>query len=151
MSDESVDAIPAEFPLEILVEIFSYKKNRYTEFRCLCKKTYRAKISWDEWDSLIEQGMTIAITSQKIVWKKLSPAYFSPFGVSWPPRALPHRSGDLPAVEWIDGKKEWWVKGVLHRQDGLPAVTYSDGIKHWYENGKLIKYISTHGQIFISF
>ena len=42
---------------------------------------------------------------------------------------------DGPAVEWIDGYKEWWVNGKCHRLDG-PAVEYPNGEKEWFVNGK---------------
>ena len=28
----------------------------------------------------------------------------------------PHRRGGLPAVEWANGSKEWWVNGKRHRE-----------------------------------
>ena len=42
---------------------------------------------------------------------------------------------DGPAVEWIDGSKQWWVNSHLHRLDG-PAAEYENGYKMWYVNGK---------------
>jgi hypothetical protein len=45
-----------------------------------------------------------------------------------------HRE-DGPAVEHIDGRKEWWFNSKLHREDG-PAVEHIDGIKEWWFNGK---------------
>ena len=47
-----------------------------------------------------------------------------------------HRENDLPAIEWTDGSKEWWLNGKLHRENDLPAIEYSDGTKFWYLNGK---------------
>ena len=41
-----------------------------------------------------------------------------------------------PAVEYADGTKCWYQKGLLHRTDG-PAIEYSDGDKFWYQNDKL--------------
>jgi len=46
-----------------------------------------------------------------------------------------HREDDLPAIEGADGYKEWRVNGKLHREGGLPAVEYADGYKAWYVNG----------------
>lgn len=46
-----------------------------------------------------------------------------------------HRIGG-PAVEWIDGDKEWFVEDELHREDG-PAIELSNGTKKWYRKGKL--------------
>jgi len=48
---------------------------------------------------------------------------------------LLHRE-DGPAVEWIDGTKEWYRNGLLHREDG-PASEWADGTKEWYRNGWL--------------
>jgi len=28
-----------------------------------------------------------------------------------------HREGDLPAVEWSGGYKEWWINGDCYRWD----------------------------------
>jgi len=49
-----------------------------------------------------------------------------------------HREGGLPAIEYADGGKEWYVKGQLHREGGLPAIEYADGGKEWYVNGRLV-------------
>ena len=43
---------------------------------------------------------------------------------------------DGPAIEWIDGGKEWWLNDKRHREDG-PAVEWDNGSKVWYLNGKL--------------
>ena len=45
-----------------------------------------------------------------------------------------HRDGG-PAVEYVNGHKEWWQNGQLHRIDG-PAVEWWDGDKRWYQNGQ---------------
>jgi len=52
-----------------------------------------------------------------------------------------HRDGDLPAIEWKNGTKEWWINGKLHRENGLPAVEFFDGHKVWYdENDDCCRY-----------
>jgi len=43
---------------------------------------------------------------------------------------------DGPAVECINGIKEWHVNGQFHREDG-PAIEDGLGNKWWYQNGKL--------------
>ena len=48
-----------------------------------------------------------------------------------------HRT-DGPAIERLNGTKEWYLKGQKHRTDG-PAIEYSDGTKKWYLNGQLQK------------
>ena len=44
-----------------------------------------------------------------------------------------HREGG-PAVDLVDGDKEWCRNGRWHREDG-PAVVCIDGTKFWYQNG----------------
>lgn len=46
-----------------------------------------------------------------------------------------HRENDLPAVEYHNGKKEWWKFGVKHRDNG-PAVEFGEEIKEWWKYGK---------------
>ena len=46
-----------------------------------------------------------------------------------------HRDGGLPAYEGLDGDKEWYVNGKRHRTGGLPAVDRVNGDKLWYING----------------
>jgi hypothetical protein len=48
-----------------------------------------------------------------------------------------HRDYDLPAIEYPDGNKQWYVNGNLHRDNGLPAIEYANGNKQWYVNGNL--------------
>ncbi len=43
---------------------------------------------------------------------------------------------DGPAIEWIDGSKEWYQNGWIHRLGG-PAIERVDGSKEWYQNGVL--------------
>jgi hypothetical protein len=43
---------------------------------------------------------------------------------------------DGPALESIDGTKEWYKNGLRHRLDG-PAIEYASGSKYWFQNGKL--------------
>ena len=40
-----------------------------------------------------------------------------------------------PAIEYPNGNKEWWQNGQRHRVDG-PAITRADGSKAWCINGK---------------
>ena len=40
-----------------------------------------------------------------------------------------------PAIEYVDGHKEWWQNGQLHRTDG-PAIDWARGRKAWYINGE---------------
>lgn len=41
-----------------------------------------------------------------------------------------------PAVEHMNGTKEWWVHGKRHRIDG-PAIHYHNGRKEWFVDGKM--------------
>ena len=43
---------------------------------------------------------------------------------------------DGPAIEWLDGSNLWYVNNKLHRLDG-PAIIGADGSKRWYVNDKL--------------
>ena len=49
-----------------------------------------------------------------------------------------HRGDDLPAIEWIDGTKEWYDNGHHHRLTG-PAIEWviegSNGTKEWFKDG----------------
>jgi len=57
---------------------------------------------------------------------------------------LRHRDeDDLPAVEYSDGTKTWWINGKRYRKNGLPAVECHTGTKIWYdENEVLYRYDS---------
>ena len=57
-------------PVDVLVEIFSHSLGQYSTFRRLCKETRDAKTSWDGWDSLIEQGYSVEIFYEQIIWFK---------------------------------------------------------------------------------
>jgi hypothetical protein len=51
-----------------------------------------------------------------------------------------NKNGELhrengPAIDWVNGNKEWWVNGKQHREDG-PAIERTNGHKEWYLNGK---------------
>ena len=43
-----------------------------------------------------------------------------------------HRE-DGPAIESVDGHKEWRINGKYHREDG-PAIIYVNGEKSYYLN-----------------
>jgi hypothetical protein len=45
-----------------------------------------------------------------------------------------HRENS-PAIEYVNGDKEWWIHGKRHREDG-PAKEYNDGRKFWYLQGE---------------
>ena len=45
-----------------------------------------------------------------------------------------HRDGGLPSIENANGVKIWFVNGKLHR-DGGPAIQCLDGYKEWWING----------------
>jgi hypothetical protein len=48
-----------------------------------------------------------------------------------------HRDNDKPAIEWSDGKKEWYQNDERHRDNDKPAIEFASGTKFWYQNGKL--------------
>jgi hypothetical protein len=56
-----------------------------------------------------------------------------------------HRENGLPACEWINGDKEWYVNNKRHRETplggsegvgGLPAIEWASGDRSWYVNGR---------------
>ena len=47
-----------------------------------------------------------------------------------------HHREDGPAIERINGDKEWWVNGKSHREDG-PAIEKANGDEEWLLNGQL--------------
>ena len=51
------------------------------------------------------------------------------------PDDLIYHREDGPAIEYVNGGKEWYLNGKLHREDG-PAIEYADGNKQWQLNGK---------------
>ena len=133
------------FPTDLLIDIFSYLKSKYAIFRQLTRATSRVKISWDGWDSLIEQGYYVVIDRNHIEWflnGKLNsfldlPAleYFE--GTKfWYRNGLRHRGSDLPAIESTLGIKTWYNNGEIHRDNDLPATVWWGGGKYWFKNGK---------------
>ena len=134
------------FPTDLLIDIFSYLKSKYAIFRQLTRATSRVKISWDGWDSLIEQGYYVVIDRNHTEWflnGKLNsfldlPAseYLTGGTKFWFKNGLRHRDNDLPAYEHYDGTKMWHRNGLRHRDNDLPATVWWDGTKHWFKNGK---------------
>ena len=61
-----------------------------------------------------------------------------------------HRDGDMPAVVYADGTKEWYKEGKCHRDGGLPAVISARGQKEWYNkwynNGKCYLIVKENGK-----
>lgn len=52
----------------------------------------------------------------------------------WFRHGLRHRDDDLPTYEGKNGDKAWYKDGKLHR-DGKPAVEYADGKTEWWLAG----------------
>ncbi len=46
-----------------------------------------------------------------------------------------HRDNDNPAIEWVDGSKQWFINGLAHRNHGRPAVINANGDKAWWIHG----------------
>ena len=44
----------------------------------------------------------------------------------------------MPACEFSDGTKEWWLNGKLHREKG-PAIECTNGRKEWYWHDKKVE------------
>ncbi len=51
---------------------------------------------------------------------------------------LLHSNDDLPAIELIDGTREWYQKGNRHRDNDKPAVIRADGTEEYWVNGEQI-------------
>ena len=56
---------------------------------------------------------------------------------AWYKDGQPHRSRDLPAIEYASGTRYWYKEGKLHRGGDKPAVEYPTGTRFWYKEGKL--------------
>ena len=132
-------------PTDLLVEIFSHRKEMYSLFRGINKVTRKAIIPWDGWDSLIAQGFSVSISSESISWYKnrvLNSTNWLPaqerLGESraWYKNGKMHRRGGLPALERENGSKQWLINGNYHRDGGLPAIIEFSGTCHWYRCGK---------------
>jgi hypothetical protein len=48
-----------------------------------------------------------------------------------------HRE-DGPAIEWANGRKEWYYRGELHRENG-PAVEHANGNEEYWLVGVEVK------------
>lgn len=51
-----------------------------------------------------------------------------------------HREDGLPAIEYNNGTKFWYVDGQLHRENGNPSCVYNTGETEYFFNGKLHRY-----------
>lgn len=46
-----------------------------------------------------------------------------------------HRE-DGPAVEYVNGEKQWYINGLLHRING-PAIIFKDGsMQYWIDGNR---------------
>ena len=82
---------------------------------------------------------TFYLNSEYIIHRDDGPAVeFNNGRKEWYSLGVPHRD-DGPAVESENGGKCWYCYGLLHRDNDLPAVEESDGHKEWYKDGKLYK------------
>jgi hypothetical protein len=50
-----------------------------------------------------------------------------------------HRE-DGPAVEWINGTKEWYQMGQCHREDGPAIEDTEENLKEWWIRGVRISF-----------
>jgi hypothetical protein len=71
----------------------------------------------------------------------------------WYINGLLHRNNDLPAIEFANGDKQWYKNGELHRNDDLPAIEFANGVKYWYIYDKQYRYeqICNYYKIFKNF
>ena len=61
----------------------------------------------------------------------------TPLKTSYLLHGVLHREDDLPAIEWADGRKEWYQYGMLHREGDMPAIEDANGKRSWYRNGRI--------------
>ena len=73
---------------------------------------------------------------------------FGTFYYKDPSLTIQHRE-DGPAIEDVDGNKEWFLNGARHRLDG-PAVVYPGGFGLWYVNGEFIFQTDRSGDIIVT-
>ena len=68
-----------------------------------------------------------------------NPSFVNRYLKKWEKCDLKHRKNDLPAVEWGDGSKFWYVRGISHRHNSNdPHFIQTSGSMCWYdENGKM--------------
>jgi len=62
-------------------------------------------------------------------------------GKHWYNEAGDYHREDGPAIEWWNGRRQWYYRGKLHRENG-PAIYWSQGIanpEEWYYRGKKIE------------
>lgn len=65
-----------------------------------------------------------------------NPAVIGKGGVyKWYKHGKKHRDGDLPAETDEKGNNFWFRDGLLHRSDNKPAIEYVDGKREYYLNG----------------
>jgi hypothetical protein len=55
--------------------------------------------------------------------------------IRWYNEAGQRHREDGPAIEHVNGTKEWFKNDQLHREDG-PAIEYANGSKVWFINDK---------------
>jgi hypothetical protein len=48
-----------------------------------------------------------------------------------------HRDDDLPAIEYTNGGKSWYINGEQRRENDLPTAVFGNGNTVWHINGKL--------------
>lgn len=49
-----------------------------------------------------------------------------------------HSWQDQAAIEYLDGRKEWFCRDQRHRNNGKPAIEYPDNHRVWYVRDKEI-------------
>lgn len=43
---------------------------------------------------------------------------------------------DMPAIEYANGRRDWFIGGSLNRRLDKPAVICADGTREWFRNGR---------------
>ncbi|AGO83446.1 hypothetical protein psal_cds_52 [Pandoravirus salinus] len=101
------------------------------------------RISADEWRRMCTGTVTVRDVDGLVRLERYRESRLH----SLPDPAVRCRS--LPAIEWPDGRRDWYVDGLRHRCDcapgdpacagdgcvRLPAIIEADGKRHWYARG----------------
>ena len=112
-------------PIDVL---YYYPKD--STFACI---KANGKIVHDDYKSVCSQITIEKLITLDELYQLTTGKYFIQKATVYYQKGKYHRI-DGPAIEWLDGTKEWLVNGKYHRMDG-PAVERSDGTKEWYIDG----------------
>jgi len=97
-----------------------------TEYKYLNKEQWLQKMGANYLDPVKKEYSKVygkGINDEKTVWYKDEAC------------TIVHREGDLPAIEYKDGRQQYWLNGKQHRDGDLPAFI-SPSLTQWVLNGE---------------